>query len=126
MKTQTKLDLISMPKVPKIKPGYFLVGVIFLLVANYHSFDRSLNQEIAVETADETVARILFRNGIQVTSVPGIYNVKDREKIDISLGDEMRENVEQYDQILYYKPEKILVLYRPSAKSVITVTELEK
>ncbi len=126
MKTQTKLVVISMPKVPKIKSSYFLVGIIFLLVANYHSFSRSFSETARVETTDEMVARVLFRNGIQVTSLPGVYNVKDTSKIDISLNQEMREKVKSYDQILYYKTEGLIVLYRPSDKSVVAVTTLVK
>lgn len=97
-----------------------------MLAANYHSFDKSFSQETQVETTDEMVARVLFKNGIQVTSAPGVYNVKDTSKIDISLNQEMREKVELYDQILYYKSESILVLYRPSTRSVVAATTLVK
>jgi hypothetical protein len=115
-----------MSKLPKIKPTYFLIGLIVLLVANYHSFDVAFSEDTRVETTDEMVAKVLFKNGIQVVSVPGVYNVKDISKIDISLNKEMHEKVEVYDQILYYKSEGILVLYRPSTRSVVAATTVVK
>jgi hypothetical protein len=115
-----------MSKLQKKRVIYLIIGVIVLLGFNYKFFNQSFVQSAQVETADEMVARILFKNGIQVTSMPGVYNVKDIEKIDISLNSEMREKVEIYDQILYYKAENLLILYRPSTKSIVNVTTLSK
>ncbi|MEK9173867.1 MAG: hypothetical protein AAB845_01215 [Patescibacteria group bacterium] len=115
-----------MAKLLKIKRGYFVFGVVILLVGNYQLFNKAFKETTEIETTDEMVARILFKNGIQVTSLPGVYNIKDTHQIDVSLNSEMREKAELYDQILYYKPENILVLYRPSTKSIITATSLAK
>jgi hypothetical protein len=115
-----------MLKMPKIKIKYLLPLVAFLFVVNYFIFENSLKDQFLVERTNDTVAAILQENNIEVKSVPAIYNIKDKERINFLSNQEIRNKAQKYDQIVYYEKENMIVLYRPETKSIVSATTLVK
>ena len=116
----------GMRKKSKIKIKYIVFGVIFLLILNYYFFQQRLNEQFALERTQYRVAAILQENGIEVKSVPAVYNIKDKENINFLTNGDIRNKAALYDQVVYYKDERLLLLYRPETKNIIAVTHLEK
>ena len=116
----------GMQKFIKTNIKYIIFGGVFLLILNYYFFQKTLNQQLTLQPTETAVGAILKENNIQVQSVPAVYNIQDKQKIDFLTNDEIREKAEIRDQIVYYKEEKLLVLYRPAEKSIVAVTSIEK
>ena len=115
-----------MLKMPKIKIKYLFLLIIFLLAVNYLIFQNSLKDQFAVERTNDVVAAVLQENGIEVKSVPAVYNIKDVGNINFLSNADIRDKARKYDQIVYYEKENIIVLYRPETKSIITASTLSK
>ncbi len=116
----------GMKKLPKIKIQYVIPGVIFLLALNYYFFQQRIEEQFALERTSHVVAAILQENNIEVKSTPAIYNIKDKEHIDFLTNGDIRNKALLHDQIVYYGDEKLIVLYRPEFKRVVTVATVEK
>lgn len=102
----------------------FVIGMIGLLGINYYFFRQTVVQETETESISDEVTAVLEKNDIQVSSVPAIYNIKEKEKIAFMQVTEIKENAIEGDQILYFKAEKLLILYRPETKEMITAVSL--
>lgn len=111
-------------KIIKKNTKFIIPIVVVLLVFNYYFFKKNIEEQFAIQNTTQVVAAILQENNIEVRSTPAVYNIKDKEHINFLTNGEIRNKAQRYDQIVYYKAENILVLYRPETKSIVTVSTL--
>jgi hypothetical protein len=115
-----------MEKKQKFKWSYVVIPVIILLGANLYYFQKNVSETSNVDSVESTVKELLLQNSIFVNSKPAIYNIKDLSELESSVSQEVKNQAEQYDQVFYYKTEKLLVLYRPKTESIISVETLSE
>lgn len=111
-------------KIIKKNIKFIIPVVVVLLMLNYYFFKKNIEEQFAIQGTTYTVAAILQENNIEVQSTPAVYNIKDKEHINFLTNGEIRNKAQKNDQIVYYKTENLLVLYRPETKNIVTVSTL--